>query len=92
MTKLTKQSKSENCKVHVMPPKITDQDISILLNGVIGVVRKKFELDTQAEFINLNANMNKLNKQLKEKIAECNRLKNEILFLKTKLKENEINN
>lgn len=91
MKKNIKPTEQENCKVHVMPPLISDQDITLLLNGVLGVVRKKVELETQAEIINLNVNMNKVVKQLKEKTAECNRLKNEILFLKSKLNENGIN-
>jgi len=78
-------SSKEKCYVHVMPPAITDEDISSLLNGIIGVMRKKFELETQAEMISMNVNISKLEKQLKDKTAECNRLKNEILYLKQQL-------
>lgn len=80
------KNKNENqCSLHVMPPQITDADITALFNGVINVVKKKIELETKAEIINQNVNIEKLLKALKEKEAECNRLKNEILFLQEKL-------
>lgn len=75
----------ENCKLHVMPPSITDADINALFNGIITVVRKKVELDARAEIVNMNLNLEKIQKELKEKTAECNRLKNEIIFLKTQI-------
>ena len=84
----TLAKENSDCKVHVMPPMISDDDISALLNGIVGVMRRKIELENQAEIINMSINMNKVLKELKEKTAECNRLKNEILFLKSKLNEN----
>ena len=77
-----------NCQIHVMPPTITDTDISALFNGLLNVVKKKFELDNQAEFLNMNNNMQNLVRELKEKQAEINRLKNEILHLKSLLAKN----
>ena len=85
MNKNNDITSKENCLVHVMPPSITDEDISALLNGIIGVMRRKIELENQAELINMNIDINKLRKELKEKTAECVRLKNEILLLKSKL-------
>lgn len=84
-----KNIESENkieTKIHVMPPSITDEDISALFNGILNVVKKKIELENKAEIININANYTKLLKDYKEKQAECNRLKNEIIFLKSQLK------
>lgn len=78
------------CQVHVMPPIITDSDISALLNGVLSVIKKKVELDMQAQIINLNVATSKIEQELKNKCAECVRLKNEILFLKSEL--NKTNN
>ena len=80
----SKNNLNEECHLHVMPPIISDEDITSLFKGLIGVVRKKIELETRAEIINMNINMEKLVKELKEKQAECNRLKNELLYLKTK--------
>lgn len=74
-------------KIHVMPPQITDEDISALFNGIINVVKKKFELEKNAETITLNFNLEKVLKELKEKNAEIIRLKNEIIYLKGKLAE-----
>ena len=76
---------SENYKIHVMPPAITDEDITALFNGIIKVVKKKIELEKNAEIININLNQQKLVKELKEKNAEIIRLKNEILYLKSKI-------
>ena len=45
---------------------------------------KKFEIENQSKVLNMAENITILKKQLKEKIAECNRLKNEILYLKSK--------
>ena len=73
----------ENCKVHVMQPQITDEDISSLLNGIIGVIKHKTQLDNQSEIIKLTIKINKLEKELKLKTAECNQLKTEISYLKT---------
>lgn len=75
---------SNSCNLHVMPPQITDEDISALFKGVINVVKKKIELDNKAEIINMNLSIEKLLKTLKEKEAECIRLKNEIIYLKSK--------
>ena len=50
---------------------------------ILNVVKKKIELDTKAEILNMNTNLSKLMKELQEKTAECNRLKNEIIFLKS---------
>jgi len=79
-------NKNENVKIHVMPPTITDDDITALFNGILNVVKKKIELEKNAEIINMNVNHAKLIKELKEKNAEINRLKNEIIYLKSQLK------
>lgn len=79
----------KECKVHVMPPTITDQDISALFNGILLVVKKKIELEKRAEILSINMTNDKLLKELKEKQAECNRLKNEILYLKSQLEEKD---
>lgn len=75
----------KQCKMHIMPPTITDQDISALFNGILLVVKKKIELETRAEVITANMTNEKLMRELKAKQAECNRLKNEILHLKSQL-------
>lgn len=80
-------NEKEICNIHVMPPAISDADISALFNGLLNVVKKKFELDTKSNIINMNLNIEKLMKELNEKQAECNRLKNEIIYLKSKIKE-----
>ena len=87
---MNKKTDKENCQIHVMPTCITDEDITALFNGIIAVVKKKFELDSRSSLININNNMNKLAKELNEKRAECNRLKNEIIYLKSKLEINNI--
>ena len=81
----TPTSNNMETKIHVMPPNITDEDISALFNGILNVVKKKIELETKAEIININANFSNVLKELKEKQAECIRLKNEIIFLKSQL-------
>ena len=68
-----------------MPPSITDEDITALINGIVNVVKKKIELEKRAETINLNINLNNLMKELHEKQAEINRLKNEIIYLKSQI-------
>lgn len=73
------------CNIHVMPPTISDADITALFNGILSVMKRKVELDTRAEIINSNLSIAQLQRQLKEKCAECNRLKNEIIFLKAQL-------
>ena len=81
--KIDKSNKS-NCNLIVMPPQISDGDITALFKGLIGVVRKKIELETRYEIINMNISNQKLLKELKEKQSECNRLKNELLYYKNK--------
>ncbi len=81
--KIDKSNKS-NCNLIVMPPLISDEDITALFKGLIGVVRKKIELETRSEIINMNISNQKLLKELKEKQSECNRLKNELLYYKNK--------
>lgn len=79
------ENKNSNYKIHVMPPAISDDDIMALFNGIVNVVKKKFELEKNAEIININLNHERLVKELKEKQAEISRLKNEIIYLKSKL-------
>lgn len=76
---------TQNCKLHIMPTPITDNDITALFNGVVNVVKKKFELETKSEIISINSNLQKTLNKLKEKEAECIRLKNEIIFLRSEL-------
>ena len=78
-------NKLKNCQIHVMPTAISDEDISALFNGIVNIVKKKCELESKANIINLNSNIELLLKELNEKKAECIRLKNEILYLKSKL-------
>lgn len=75
----------KNCKIHVMPPTISDQDINALFNGILLVVKKKIELETRAEIMRGAVTNEKLVNELKAKQSECTRLKNEILYLKSKL-------
>lgn len=82
------KDQNHETKIHVMPPAISDEDINALFNGIIKVVKKKIELEKNAEIINLNLNHAKLIKELKEKRAEITRLKNEIIFLKSKITQN----
>ena len=79
-----KQEK-QNCTIHTMPSNITDADITALFNGIINVVKKKFELDTHNEMLYMANSIERLNKELKSKNAECVRLKNEIISLKSEL-------
>ena len=78
----------QNFNIHVMPPQISDNDITALFNGIINVVKKKVELEKKAEILNTNIALEKVLKQLKEKQSECIRLKNEIIYLKEKLQNN----
>lgn len=81
-----KNNKSKiNCTLHVMPPQISDEDINALFSGLVSIVRRKIELESRAEIININLNYDKLARALKAKQAECVRLKNEILNLKSQL-------
>ncbi len=77
---------SKSCKVHVMPPSISDADINSLFGGIINIMRHKLELEAKAEIINISIDYDRLLKELHEKKAECNRLKNEIIYLKSQLK------
>ncbi len=77
--------KKDDCNVFVMPPTITDEDIVALFNGVLSVMKKKSELEARSQFINSNITIERLQKELKSKTAECVRLKNEIIFLKSQL-------
>ena len=86
----TKNPTEKPFTMHVMPPSITDEDITALFNGILNVVKKKFELEKNAETINLNLNLNTLTRELKEKQAEIVRLKNEIIFLKHELEKEQI--
>jgi len=71
--------------IFVMPPQISDADINALFNGIISVVKKKIELEKKAEILTANLNLEQALKQLKEKQAECIRLKNEIVNLQAEL-------
>lgn len=82
------KEKTNQCNVYVMPSAISDNDISALFQGLLNVVKKKFELDSQAEFYNYSQDITKLKNELKIKNAECNRLKNEIINLKNLLNKN----
>ncbi len=84
------ENKEKNCKLHIMPQTITDQDISALFNGILLVVKKKIELEKKAEILSINLSRDRLLKELKEKQAECIRLKNEILYLKSQLNQKDI--
>ena len=81
----------EKCNIHIMPPTITDEDIVALFNGIMSVMRRKIELDARAEIINTNLTNERLLNQLKEKTAECVRLKNEIIYLKSQIKSENLN-
>lgn len=78
---------NKDCNIFVMPSAITDEDITALFNGILKVVRKKSELDARAQMLNLNLDNERLIKALNEKQAECNRLKNEIIYLRAKLEK-----
>ncbi len=84
---MQKENKNGKCNIHVMPSLISDEDITALFQGLVNVVKKKFELDSQAQFININNNVEILKNELKSKINECNRLKNEIIHLKSLLSQ-----
>lgn len=84
---MNKKPEDQSVKIHVMPPSITDEDITALFNGIVNVVKKKFELEKNAETINVNLDRERLIKELKEKNAEISRLKNEIIYLKAKLNQ-----
>ena len=75
-----------NFKLHVMKPAISDDDITALFNGIVNVVKKKVELENNSQMIEMNLCHEMMMKELKEKKAEIVRLKNEILHLKSLLK------
>ncbi len=85
---MKKNNTNNECKLHTMPPTITDNDISALFNGILLVIKKKIELEKRAEILSINMTNDRLIKQLKEKQAECVRLKNEIIYLKSQLEQN----
>lgn len=87
-----KEIENENCKIHLMPNQISDEDISALFNGLLKVVKKKIELDQKAEILNYNLSNEKLLAELHSKEKEISRLKNEIIFLKSQLEIHNINN
>ena len=80
-------NQNKKCNIFVMEPPISDEDITALFNGIVNIMRRKIELESRAEIINSNLNLTKIKKELESKIAECNRLKNEIIYLKSKIKE-----
>ncbi len=80
--------KQTKCRVSVMPPKIDDNDIVALFNGLLQIVKRKSELDVNAQIINLNNTIIKLKEELKASKKECVKLKNELLFLKAKEVQN----
>lgn len=69
----------------MMPSAISDDDISALFNGLLGIVKRKAELDSREEVLSLNISRDRLMKLVDEKQAEINRLKNEIIYLKSEL-------
>ena len=81
---ISSKASLNSCRIHVMPTSITDEDISVLFNSVLNILRRKMELETKRELISMNIHRDKLLSLLKEKQAEINRLKNEILYLKAK--------
>ncbi len=83
MIKNNEKDKNQKCTIHVLPQTISDNDINSLFLGLVDIVKKKIELDYKSQFITLGSNYSKIEKRLKEKTAECNRLKNELLFLKS---------
>ena len=82
-----KKIENQNCNLHVMPSSITDEDINALFLGIVDVVKKKFEIDSKKQIISMNSNLERVLFELSEKTKECNRLKNEIINLKSRLKE-----
>lgn len=87
--KTMKEIENENCKIHLMPTQISDDDISALFNGLLKVVKKKFELDKKAEIVNSNLTNEKLLNELKSKDREIIKLKNEIIYLKSEIEKNK---
>lgn len=87
MIENNEKDKNQKCTIHVLPQTITDNDINSLFLGLVDIVKKKIELDYKSQFIAINSDYSRIEKQLKEKTAECNRLKNEILFLKSQINQ-----
>lgn len=83
---MKKNSQSTTCTYHVMPSTISDSDITALFNGLTSIIKHKVEVETKAEILNANLSLTKVLNELKEKTAECNRLKNEIIFLQNEIK------
>ncbi len=83
--KISNKASLNSCRVHVMPVSITDADITALFNGIVSVVKRKCELETKRELVSMSMHHDKLIALLKEKQCEINRLKNEILYLKNKI-------
>lgn len=79
----------QQCSVHVMPSPISDEDINALFAGIVSIMKRKIELETKAQIINTQSYCEKLLAELKTKQAECNRLKNEILHLKSLIANSE---
>lgn len=83
--------KKDDCNIFVMPPTITDEDVAALFNGIFNVMKRKTELEFRSHIINSNVAIERLKNELKSKTAECIRLKNEIVYLKSKLQQVEQN-
>ena len=61
---------NNKCNIHTISQTITDQDLSSLFNGLMDVVKKKYELDFNAKIINLNKKIEILSKLIKQKDQE----------------------
>ncbi len=85
MKEIDTKTKQNSCRIHMMPSAISDDDISALFNGLLGIVKRKAELDSREEVLSLNISRDRLMKLVDEKQAEINRLKNEIIYLKSEL-------
>ena len=84
--RIKKENDMDTCQIHVMPPQITDDDITALFNGLLNIVKKKIELDGKSQLLNISSTLKELSAKLKAKEAECVKLKNEVLKLKAQLK------
>lgn len=72
---------NNKCNIHTINPIITDKDLSALFDGLMDVVKKKYELDYSAKIMNLDKKIEILTSLIKERDQE-------ILSLKEKLKQN----
>lgn len=79
-----------NCTIHVLPPSISEADINALFLGLVDVVKKKIELDYKSQLVNISEDYLRVKNELKQKSAECNRLKNEILNLKSIIERKQL--